>query len=154
MSIEYDYSGVPDFNYLISELQNPAGTLRQFQQYLYDKRTRDINAGVDPYGVPYTPLSPRYAAQKQRKYPNKPILVASGRMRSLHRISVNKNILRETYPAPAVYHQSEKQPRNKLPRRALVPDSRGLPEAEVDRLVELVTKAIERGVNQANANRK
>lgn len=73
----------------------------------------------------YQPLSEKYAIRKAKKHGNKPILVATGRLRdsltnqgtdeSIIRITEKSMILGTTVPY-GVYHQSD-APRSKIPLR-------------------------------------
>lgn len=76
----------------------------------------------------YPPLSPEYQAQKQRKYPNAPIMVASGRLRdsltgrpnsdSIVRIGKLTMILGTRVPY-GIFHQSD-EPRSVIPLRKIL----------------------------------
>lgn len=76
----------------------------------------------------YPPLSPRYAAQKKRKFPSASILVATGRLRDSvtvkgHKdqiLSVSKRSLVMGSAVPyGIYHQSDR-PRSKMPLRRFI----------------------------------
>jgi hypothetical protein len=46
-------------------------------------------------GLPWQPLSPAYAAEKEERYPGHPILVASGEMRDAFLVSGTRELSRE-----------------------------------------------------------
>ena len=76
-------------------------------------------------GGQYPPLTARYAAVKNKKLGNKPILVATGRLRDSLSGAINndsiqvigkKGLIMGTKVYYGVYHQSDK-PRSKIPLR-------------------------------------
>lgn len=73
----------------------------------------------------YPPLSAHYAAQKRKKYGNRPIMVATGRLRDSLTGSPNSdsiqqigktNLIMGTVVPYGIYHQSD-APRRKIPLR-------------------------------------
>lgn len=74
-------------------------------------------------GAPYAPLSPGYAKEKEARYPGRPILVASGKMRRemLDRFSAlnisRDRMVYEPVSGIAMYHQKGT---NRMPARRMV----------------------------------
>lgn len=65
-------------------------------------------------------LSPKYAKQKEKKYPDKGILEATGTMRqSFMQLSSSTSLKIWNAAEYFKYHQSN-EPRNKIPRRAMM----------------------------------
>jgi CRISPR/Cas system-associated protein endoribonuclease Cas2 len=142
--IEHELTGLPDFDYLISEFSNPQPIIRAIAAYDRAKFVYNINNGLDPYDVPYTPLEIRYAQSKRRAVGDKPILVRTGKMVKSYRQTFTKDGYSVRIDSSyAKYHQSAES-RTHLPRRMLLPDSgSGLPPKYQAKLIELTFKQYE-----------
>jgi len=85
----------------------------------------DFETGTDEEGNPnpgWAPLAPSYAAYKQRRFGNQPLLVRTGALRQAAvnpREVITETSLRLTVAsAYALYHQSSRPRTSNLPRRA------------------------------------
>jgi hypothetical protein len=145
-NLTYKASDSPDFDWLADELQQPEPMLRAFAAYRQSQFRQTVALGTDPYGVAYAPLSAMYAKQKARRYGNKAILSATGAMLRSYRVTVSGRSIEETVSADyAGYHQSGT---SKMPKRAILPDERGLPAKDQQKLIELTSKYIDQQVGR------
>lgn len=136
MQIETKITDLPDFKYLIQEVKNPDNTIRGFAAYRRSQFAQGISRGVDPYGNAYAPLTAAYLARKTKKYGQKSILVASGKMKATYNQEQTSNGFIETVDSPANYHQSGTR---KMAKRMLLPEN-NLPEADQEKLIELALR--------------
>ena len=132
---------IGDFNYLLNEVKNPKPLLEAWAAYRRSAFRQQIARRVDPYDEPYAPLTAAYLKQKRKKWGNRPILSASGRMVKTHDVKVIGSYVREVIGGAAQYHQRGNK---RLKRRLLMYDSRGLPAAAQNKLLELAIKRIKR----------
>lgn len=107
-------------------LSDAGAPLRDYGSYKLRSFRRQSKLGVDPYGQKYRPLSPWYAKFKRAKYGNQPILTATGRMVSSHRVRVTGRKFTESLDDPALKHQIGFE----VAKRPPMPDQRGLPEGD------------------------
>lgn len=129
----------PSFDQIgISNLADP---LSDYADHRKRSFRRQIRLGVDPYQNRYRPLSSRYAKQKAKKWGRTPILWASGRMVKSHQVTVRGNRIIESLDSPAAVHATGGR---KLPQRSPLPDSRGLPESDVNALWNSIVDAARR----------
>lgn len=133
--LEIEISKIPDFRYLISEIQKPDRIIRAFAAYRKSKFYQNIAEGVDPYGKPYMPLTSAYLERKERIYGKKPIMVASREMIDGYDQKFDVMGFTESLPEPAGYHQ---EGISKMAKRTLLPDDRGLSVDDAEKLIELV----------------
>lgn len=145
-SLSYKSSAVPDFEWLASELEQPEPLLRAYASYRRSQFSQTVVRGVDPYQQSYAPLSSIYAAQKAKRYGSKAILSASGAMLRSYKVTVSRRQIEETVSADyAQFHQSGT---SKMPQRLLLPDERGLPSKDQQKLIELADKYIDQQVGR------
>lgn len=145
-SLSYKSTAVPDFEWLASELERPENLLRAFASYRRSQFSQTTARGVDPYGQAYAPLSAMYAQQKSKRYGSRAILSATGAMLRSYKVTVSGRQIEETVSADyAHYHQNGT---SRLPQRLLLPDGRGLPSKDQQKLLDLTAQEIERQVNR------
>jgi phage gpG-like protein len=109
------------FKKTIEGLNNFSEPLKGISQYM--EKEIDINfkqGGSRLNNRPWKSLKPSTLKQKNRKYPSRPILVRTGRMRRNFQHSLTKDRLEISNKSDYFkYHQSNK-PRKKLPRRVML----------------------------------
>ena len=97
------------------------------------------------FGEPWQALSPAYAIQKEKKYPGKGILEASGTMRGNFRTDQAATYVRVFNPTPYfVYHQSN-APRYRLPRRIMIK----LDEERKQWVIQIFRRALQSQINRS-----
>lgn len=96
----------PDFAKLQQVIGRPLVVFKDFREYRKRQFRVTVARGIDPYGVPYKPLSSAYAESKRRAVGERPILTRTGAMIRSYWSTVGGNYIRERVDAPAIYHQS------------------------------------------------
>lgn len=122
------------------------GPLRETGKYLtqfFSTKVFDTEGAV--YGKPWQRLSSQYANRKQKLYPGKGILEATGRMRESFEYDQRPNEVRvHNTTSYFKYHQSN-QPRRKLPRRVMM----DLDEKRKQGIVKIFHDNLERAANNS-----
>jgi hypothetical protein len=117
----------------LNRIADPSDPLRAYGQHRERAYRRQAKLGIDPYQSAYRPLSSRYAREKARTWGSKPVLWASGRMNKSHKVTVRGSRVTESLQSPAVAHYKGVPSRN-IPKRPPLPDSRGLPQSDLNAL--------------------
>jgi len=132
---------IGDFSYILGELKNPKPLLNAWASYRRSQFRQQIALQQDPYGESYAPLTAAYREQKQKKWGDRPILRASGKMIRSHTVKVEGNSVRESSESPAQYHQRGNK---RLAKRLLLYDDRGLTAPAQDKLLSLAIQRLKR----------
>ena len=144
--LSYDYradDAIGSLDSLARELDNPEPLLRGFASYRKSQFYQGLASGTDPYGASYSPLSSAYAVAKSARYGGRPVLTASGAMRGSYQSKVSGTNLIESVDSPAGYHQTGT---SKMAKRPVLPDDRGLPPKDQEKLLELAETYISRAI--------
>lgn len=101
----------------LDDFRSPLTAVNNLLLSTWDK---NFDSEGSTIGEPWKKLSPRYKKRKDSKFPGKPILVATGKMRNSFRSKTGK-LQTELYNTSEYFkfHQSNK-PRTKLPRRVMM----------------------------------
>lgn len=134
-----------DYDQFAAQVGDVLPMLREVQQYLRQSRKYHTSRGIDPYGNPYKPLNPAYAARKLKRWGRKPILTASGDMVRGYSSEIRTDHearLIESYPYPAAEHQ---EGIGIMPQRLLFPTAAaGLPVSNKKRFRRIAFDHVER----------
>jgi hypothetical protein len=136
--IQIDYADIPDFSYLLQELQNPTNTLRAFASYRASQFAQMMGLQQDYDGSPTAPLSDRYRIEKERAVGRKVIRSRTGKLRESHRVYVQGDRVIEEIRAPYAVHVSAKRP--------ILPGDEGLNARDQAKLLDLAITAIQRQI--------
>ena len=120
---------------------------RTFGEYRSRRLIDHIQAGQDPYGDNYTPLTDTYLKRKRASVGDKPILEYSGGTIQTHAIFYNNVSGRysESIEGNARFHQ---EGLGSNPIRLYLPtEERGLPDQDRSVLETLIRKQVERKAN-------
>jgi phage gpG-like protein len=103
------------------------------------------------FNEPWQALSPAYAIQKEKKYPGKGILVATGKMRDSFKydngstyVRVYNDVQNSAGVNYFVFHQSNK-PRYRLPRRIVMK----LDERRKQDIIQIFRRGLQRQINRS-----
>ena len=137
------------FGDLIRQLADPKPAFKEFGELVKTRLIPEkFHRAEDSYGNKWAALAPStlrsmYKGRVRSSYGTKP-LNATGTLRNSFKYrTLNDGVLIYTLEDYFKYHQSDQEPRRKLPRRPALPDAdKGLPKVWTDALINKLEKHI------------
>lgn len=145
-AIKYTYKDNTDFDYLISQLENPTILLRGWTSYRTSQFNQQMSTGVGPNGEGLAPLSAAYAQRKAKDgYGGKPIRVRTGATKASYKCEVQGRRVVETVGSKVAGYLQDGT--SKMPARPLLPTG-DLPSKDQAKLLELALLFVERSIKR------
>ena len=123
LTIRVNVTGLDQVQSLLPRLKDVFSSFSQEMKtigdYLLDFYSNEVYTSEgSTYGTPWAPLSPKYEAQKAKRWGSTTILVASGRMKGSNTLmTTDTYLIVQNTTDYAIYHQ---QGTPKMPQRVLM----------------------------------